>query len=93
MSVAINFIKMDSPVKGVLRRIIFRSKGCTVPYALLEAKEDQDRKVLRDRLYRSVCNRVPLCLHRFAVSEIWLLHRLMKCGPFSSITSILLPRP
>lgn len=61
MSAAINFIKMDSPVKGVLRGIILRSPCCTVPCALLEAEEDQDRRGLRDRLYRSVSNSPSVC--------------------------------
>lgn len=82
MAGAIKFIMMDSPVKGALRRIILRSKCCTALSALREAGEYQDRKVLRDRLYRSVCNRPFLCLPCFTVSEISLLHGLMEHSPF-----------
>lgn len=81
MSGAIKFIMMDSPVKGALRRIIFCSKCCTALSALREAGEYQDRKVLRDRLYRSVCNRPFLCLPSFTVSGILLSHGLTALSP------------
>lgn len=70
---AINTIKIQPFVRGVLSWIILHSKCCPVPYALLEAREDQDRKILRDSLYGSVCNRLLLCLHHFTVNEILLL--------------------
>lgn len=37
MSVAINIIKIQAFVRGVLSWIILHSKCCTVPHALLEA--------------------------------------------------------
>lgn len=76
---AVNFIRMDSPAKGGLRGIKFQTNA--VPWESLEAEEDQDGKVLLDRVCGSVWNGHSL----FAVSEILLWEGLRESRPFSSI--------